>query len=155
MAENGADWASRFEQVNREIIATVVALADDQWSIIVPGEDWTVGVVAHHVGYGHEIIAQWVELLARGGAIEATSQEIDDENAEHARQFASCTKEETIRYLAERGEAAAQIVRGLSDQQLARPGQVRGVAWTAAEMIERVLIGHAQRHRAHVQSALT
>jgi uncharacterized damage-inducible protein DinB len=155
MAENGADWASRFEQANREIIAAVEGLSHDQWTTIVPGEDWTVGVVAHHVGYGHTIIAQWAEVLAGGGAIQATSQEIDDENAEHARQFASCTKEETIRYLAERGEVAAQVVRGLSDEQLARPGEFRGVAWTAAEMIERVLIGHAQRHMEHVQSVLS
>jgi uncharacterized damage-inducible protein DinB len=154
MGERGATLASQFDLANRSLIAAVEGLSDDQWTRLVPGEDWTVGVVVHHIGVGHEVISGWLEVLARGEEIQATPEEIDDFNAEHARQYASCTREETIRFLAENGDAASRVVRSLSDEQLACPGRFRGEVWTAADMIERVLIGHPQRHMAHVQSVL-
>jgi len=154
MGERGATLASQFDLVNREVIAAVERLSDDQWTRLVPGENWTVGVVVHHIAEGHKVITRWVQDLASRRPLQPALEEIDDINARHASQSATCTKEETAELLARNGEATLRVVRELSDEQIAGSGPFRGEQWTAADMIERVLIGHPQRHMDHVQSVL-
>jgi hypothetical protein len=49
---------------------------------------------------------------------------LDEMNARHAREFAGCTKPETIALHREGAAAAAAAVRGLSDAELAETGTV-------------------------------
>ena len=55
------------------------------------------------------------------------------------------------------GRAAVEMVRGLSDEQLDRTAPMAfagGAEWSAADVIERVLIGHPVQHGASIQAAL-
>ena len=49
--------AKRFEQANDDVIATVQNCSDEQWRKTCPGEQWSVGVTAHHIGSAHTPIA--------------------------------------------------------------------------------------------------
>ena len=74
---------------------------------------------------------------------------IDAGNAQHARDFANVSREETLEVLRTKGKAAVEAVRGLTDEQLDRTAPMAfagGEVWTAEQVIERVLIGHPMGH---------
>jgi hypothetical protein len=73
-------------------------------------------------------------------------------NAEHAVQHAHTTKAETLALLRQNGAAAAATVRGLGDAELDRVGGSMGM--TAAQMIERILIGHVNDHHGSIRKAV-
>ena len=155
MGERAATLASQFERVNGEVIVAVEGFSGDQWATLVPGENWTVGVVAHHVADGHRLIAGWLRALIDGQALQPPLEQIHDLNAAHAERYAACTKAETLELLRSNGEEAARLVRGLSDEQLAKTAPFRGEQWTADNMIERVLVVHPQRHLTNIRETLS
>ena len=114
----------------------------------------TVGVVAHHVASGHATIGGLVQGFAAGmPAPGITPEMIDGRNAEHAQQYANCSKQETAELLDRNGAAATAIVRRLTDEQLARTGTIFGSDWTTEQVVERILIGHPQGHLAAIRAA--
>ena len=155
MSEQAEALAAQFEVTNREFMEAVEHFTDEQWGTMVPGEDWSAGVVAHHIAASHEIIGGWVRALASGQELRPTLEEVTEINAEHARQHGDCTREETVALSQRGGEDAARLVRGLSDAQLDRGGSFNGRPMTTRQLIERVLIGHPQRHLANIRSAIS
>lgn len=149
-----ADLASQFEQVHRDFIEEVERFTDDQWRVLVPGEDWTVGVVSHHVVDSFGLITGWIRSLADGGVAPYDHAEIDRVNAAHARQHASCTQAETATLARREGADAARLVARLTDAQLDTEGSFQGKPWTSEQMIRRVLIGHTGNHLASIRAAL-
>jgi uncharacterized damage-inducible protein DinB len=155
MSKRGEELANRFEAANREIISTVEKCSDAQWRTRCAGETWSVGVVAHHVAESHAGIARIIQTVAAGQPLpQITTEMIDERNAQHARQHANCTKEETLELLRKNGASAVAAVRGLSDEQLQRSGTLRAGPMTAEQVVERILIGHAQGHLASIRAAI-
>jgi hypothetical protein len=156
MSERARALADRFEHANHELIATVEACSDAAWRAKTTGEDWTVGVVAHHVAEAHRAISGLVELRAKGQPLpNVTMDMIHQGNAAHAKQQANCTKAETLALLRQNGSAALGIVRGLSDAQLDGSAPVLGGApMTLQQVIERILIGHVQDHHSSIRTAI-
>jgi uncharacterized damage-inducible protein DinB len=155
MGQRSQALAEQFEQVNRQITTTIERCSDAQWKTKTSGETWPVGVVAHHVAQSHEGIAGLVRMIASGQqAPPITMEMIDQGNAEHAKQFANVTREETLALIKKNGAAAASAVRGLSDEQLDRSATVLGGPMTAQQVIERILIGHVKGHHDSIQAAV-
>jgi uncharacterized damage-inducible protein DinB len=152
VSERARTLADSFEQANRDLIHTVERLSDAQWKAKTAGEGWSVGVVAHHVAGGHTGIAGFVQKIANGEHVSVDMDAINRGNAEHAIQFAHTTKAETLALLRQNGAAAAAMVRGLGDTQLDRAGGSMGM--TAAQVIERVLIGHVRDHHGSIRQAV-
>jgi uncharacterized damage-inducible protein DinB len=152
MSERARALADRFEQANRELIQTVERLSDGQWKMKTEGEGWTVGVVAHHVAGGHAGISGWVQKIANGEPIAVDMDALHKRNAEHAVQHAHTTKAETLALLRQNGAAATAVVRGLGDAQLDQVGGA--LKMTAAQAIERILIGHVQDHHGSIKKAI-
>jgi uncharacterized protein (TIGR03083 family) len=152
MSERARTLANQFEHENRELIATVERLSDAQWKAKTAGEGWSVGVVAHHVAGGHQGVAGLVQKIANGESFSFDMAMVHKGNAEHAVQFARVTKAETLALLRQNGAAAAATVRGLDDAQLDRVGGSMGM--TAAQAIERILIGHVQDHHGSIREAI-
>ena len=77
-----------------------------------------------------------------------TPQMLDEMNAQHSKEFASCTKSETVALLRTGAAEAAEAVRTLSDAELTQSGTVfRGNALMSAEdMVQRALLGHIDEH---------
>ena len=95
-------------------------------------------------------IAAWQPLPQR------TPEMIDQANAQHAKEYANCTKEETLDLLRKNGATAASIVRGLSDGDLQRSGTLSGGRqMTGEQVIENILIGHPKSHLASIQAAIS
>jgi hypothetical protein len=73
---------------------------------------------------------------------------IDEMNARHARDAAHCTRAETIALLEKGAAAAATVIRGLSDDQLARSGAALTDVppMTAEQLITAGLLAHIDEH---------
>ena len=154
MSERAAELASQFEQTHRDFVEEVERLTDDEWQTLVPGEGWTVGVVAHHVVDSFGLIAGWIEDLARGEEAVYDHDAVDAHNAEHAREYAGCTQSETADAARRGGADMVRLVASLSDAQLDTVGIFNGNPRTPTQLIERVLIGHTKNHLGSIRSVL-
>jgi uncharacterized damage-inducible protein DinB len=155
MGERAQTLAEAFQRANEELIATVERCSDAGWAATTPGEGWTVAATAHHVAGGHQTITGLVQTIVQNLPRQPLSMDlINQMNAQHAEEFAHCSKEETLTLLRTNGTAAAQMVRGLSDEQLDQQADLLGGTWTVQRVIEAILIGHVQQHLASIRAAL-
>ena len=155
MSERARILAEQLEQANRDLIHTVEGLSDTQWRAKTPGDGRTVGVVAHHVAASHKSVAGLVGAIAHGQVVPTITMEmIHEGNATHATQHANCTKAETVALLRQNGAAAVATVRGLSETELDRTATFPMGTMTAAQVIERILTGHANDHHGTIRRAI-
>jgi hypothetical protein len=88
-------------------------------------EKWTVAATAHHVPATYEPITHIIKTIAAGKTLpHFTRQMLDEMNAQHAKEFAGCTKQDTITLHQKGAATAAAAVRDLSDAELAKTGTV-------------------------------
>jgi uncharacterized damage-inducible protein DinB len=148
MASKGQALAEQFEQTNTELIRTVERLTPAQWQKTCAAEGWTVAATVRHVGGGYGAISGMVQALANGKALPPFSMDdLDKANAQAAKQNANCTKDECLSELRQGGVAAASMLKGLSDEHLARTGTITGGRQMTAEQVAQfILIGHPQEH---------
>jgi hypothetical protein len=73
---------------------------------------------------------------------------LDDMNARHAKEYANCTKAETLELLRRGAAVAAARVRALSDEDLAksRPLGPGGPPMIVEALIAAGLLGHIDDH---------
>jgi hypothetical protein len=149
MGAKGETLAKQFEAKAQEAAAAIEKLSDADWKKVTEAEKWTVGVTAHHVAGAHEQIAGIVKTIASGQAMpHFTMDMLDAPNAKHAQEFANVTKADTLALHTKGVAAAAAVVRGLSDDQLAKSGTVLAGAppMSAEQIVTGVLINHIDDH---------
>jgi DinB superfamily len=141
--------AKQFEAKTQEAAAILENLSDADWMKVTEAEKWPVGVTAHHLASALEAVAGIVSTIAAGQSRgHFTRAMLDEMNARHAQEHAHCTKAETLALLKRGGAAAAAVVRGLHDEQLATSGTVFTDAppMSAEQLIISGLIGHIEAH---------
>ena len=157
MGAQAESLAKKYEAKAAELTATIQKLSDADWKKVTAAEKWPVGVTAHHVAGGHEPISGIVKTLASGQSIPGfTLPMLHELNAKHAKEFAGCTKAETLA-LHEKGvKAAAAVVRSLGDADLDKSGTVlTGIpAMTAQQAIEGILINHIDDHMGSIRKTV-
>jgi len=157
MGAKGEALAKQFEAKVDEAIALFERLSDADWKKTTGAEKWTVAVAAHHIGRSYEPITHIIKTIAAGQTLPpVTPQMLDEMNAQHAKEFAACTKPETIALHKKGAAAAAAAVRGLSDSELAKTGTVfAGMpAMSAEEMVKRALLGHIDEHFGSIRKTI-
>jgi hypothetical protein len=141
--------AGQFEARAREAMATLGRLGEADWKKVTAAEKWSVGVTAHHLAGALEPVSRMVGAVAAGQPLgEFTPDMLDRMNAQHAKDHASCTKAETIALLEGGAAAAIAVIRGLSDDQLAKSGMVfTGLPpMTVEQLITAGLLNHIDEH---------
>lgn len=157
MGARAETLAKQFEAKAAEMTKAIGALSDADWKKKTASEQWSVGVTAHHVAGGHEGIASIVRSVAAGQSIPGfTLEKLHEGNAKHAREFAGCTKAETLALHEKGAAAAAATVRALSDAELDRSATVitGAPAMTAQQVIENILINHIGEHLGSIRKTL-
>ena len=158
MSARAQALAQRFEQANAELANLIESCSDSQWRAVCQGEQWSVGVTAHHIAYDQAHIVEWFQAIAAGLPQPPPAEGgLDAATARHAAQFADCTREETLTLLRRDGELAAGAVRALTDEQLDRmslPTADGRPPRTAGQVVERILIGHVLGHGASIRAAI-
>jgi uncharacterized damage-inducible protein DinB len=157
MGAKGEAFARQFEAKVGEASALLEKLTDADWKKTTAAEKWTVGVTAHHIASAYEPVTHIIKTIAAGQALpHFTPQMLDEMNAQHARDFAGCTKAETIALHKRGAAAAAAAVRGLSDAELAKAGTVfTGMPpMSAEEMVKRALLDHVDEHFGSIRKTI-
>ena len=149
--------AKQFEAKAQEATQVLEKLSDADWKKVTEAEKWSVGVTAHHVAGAHEPIANIVKTVAAGQSIPGfTMDMLHEMNAKHAKDFANCTKAETIALHKQGAATAAAVIRGLNDDQLGKSGTVlTGMpAMTAEQAITGILIDHIDDHYGSIKKTI-
>jgi hypothetical protein len=149
MGAKGEALAKQIEAKANEATAVIEKLTDADWKKVTEAEKWTVGVTVHHLAGGLEAVAGIITGIVAGHAPgNFTMGMLDQMNAQHAKEHANCTKAETAALLKKGSATAAAVVRGLSDDQLAKSGIVFTEAppMTAEHLVQRGLISHIDEH---------
>jgi hypothetical protein len=156
VSERAGALADDFATANQEAVAFTDSCTDAQWGAIVPGEEWPVGVVLHHIAEGHRNGLAWLELMAQGEAVTDTAAGIDQKNVEHAARASAISRGETARLLKENGAQLEALLRRLSDDQLdatAPFGPADGRAMPVSALAA-VAARHVREHLGHARAAV-
>jgi hypothetical protein len=154
--ERAAVFGDDFAAANAEAIAFARSCSEAQWQSVVPGEEWTVGVVVHHIAEGHADVLGWLEAMVQGQAVTETIDDIDGQNVEHAERTSSIGIAETVDLLQANGDRIEAFLRGLTAEQLAQTapfGPAGGRPLPVSDMAE-VPTSHMVDHLAHARRAV-
>jgi hypothetical protein len=150
--------ARQFEEKARAAVATLEKLGDAEWKRVTTAEKWTVGVTAHHLAGGLEVVAGIVTGIVSGAPPRGdfTRAMLDEMNAQHAKEHADCTRAETLTLFQKGAAKAFAVVQGLSDDQLAKSGTVFTDAppMTAEQLIMLGLVGHIDDHMGSIRKTI-
>jgi hypothetical protein len=157
MGAKAESLAKQFEAKVQEATALIEKLTDTDWKKVTSAEQWPVGVVAHHVAMGHEGISRIVKTVASGQPMpHFTLEMLHQMNATHAKEYANCTKAETVALHKKNAATAATVVRGLSDAELAKSGKALAdaPAMSVESMVSGILINHIDEHFGSIRKTL-
>jgi DinB superfamily len=150
--------AKQFETKVQEATAVLDKVSEGDWKKVTSAEKWPVCVVAHHIAMGHQGIAGLIKSAASGQHKPSFgSTELDQMNAQHAKDFANVGKAETVALHKTNAATAATMVRGLDDAALARSAEpLKGMsAMTTEQMIKAILIGHIDEHVGSIRKTVS
>jgi hypothetical protein len=156
-----AQLAEQYEAAHDEFFSLVEALSPDQWQLVgknfpqrINDEDEgrPVGIIAHHVATNGDWIMERIQTMLAGGPLAPVNTRAI--NAEHARNHAGVTKDEVLRLLRASKPRIANAVRSIPDNQLDIERSTPAGPMSAAQRVERVLIGHMKQHRGSIEAAI-
>jgi hypothetical protein len=156
VSERADALAADFARANEEALAFARSCTDEQWARNVPGEEWTVGVVLHHIAEGHAHGVEWLGEMASGRGVSETAEEIDRDNAAHAAWAGSVGPAETVALLQTNGSRLEETLRGLSDEELDRSaafGPAGGRSFPTVELAA-VPARHTREHLSHARGTV-
>ena len=157
MGAKGEALAKQFEAKAQEATAVMEKLSDADWKKVTAAEKWSVAVTAHHVAMAHEGIAGIIKTVGSGQSMpNFTMDMLNEMNAKHATEFAGVTKADTVALHKKNAAAAAAVVRGLSDDQLAKSGKVLAEAppMSAEQIVTGILINHIDDHYGSIRKTV-
>lgn len=156
-ATQAEQLALQFEGITNELITTIEGCTDEQLRLTTTREQWPVVVVAHHLAVTYGSLAQLLTGLAADETFRAeiSTEQLDERNARHAREYASVGKQETLDRLRENRSAFLAQIRNLDDAQLNRTaGIVGGNEMAVNQMIEGAGIYHTADHLESIRETL-
>lgn len=149
--------AERLATFSNEIIAWLEQCSDEAWQTTC-SEDWSLGVVARHIGAGHYGgVMEMTKMIVAGQPLpELTPDELIRTANDHAREHAHCTKAEVLALLRENGAALQKYAAGLSEEDLHRKTNIKilGGELTAGQFMEAVVLQSAGEHFTSMKTAL-
>lgn len=151
-----ADYIADITSVNDAISGAIRTCSAEQWSRQTEAEAWSVGVVAHHACGVQQFFATVFEAHATNAPIPTISgEDVDANNAAHAREFANVTQDATLACLTQSSTALLSAIEKLSPDQIASVvGTIGGFEMTCAQILEFALIAHLQEHLESIQTTV-
>src|SRR5262249_22483729 len=140
-----AELAAQLRTTVERFIVLVELIGSERWAA-PRGERWSLGKEAEHVAEAMAAHA-WVVRLSVGEP--AGRPASVDKTTVTARGSA----EQVVETLRLAADSSARLVESLTDEQLALPAQPTR-SRSVGKAIERVLIGHVERHRVEIARGL-
>jgi uncharacterized damage-inducible protein DinB len=157
MSEQIEQLNAQFRSLNDDVINAVEECTDEQWHSETAAENWTVAALAHHIATVNSGFAGMVERLAAGDTYtpNISMDKIHEENAKHAREYASVGKTVVLDELRSGGSAVVAALEKLNDEDLDRhAGLFGGNPLTVGQVFEYVVIGHTAEHCGSMKATL-
>ena len=157
MGAKSEELARQFEAKSRAALATLEKLSEADWKKVTEAEKWSVGVTAHHLASVLEAVSGMIKaVVAKQAPGDLSMELIDGMNAQHAKDFAACTRAETIELHRKGSATAAATIRGLSDADLATGGTVlKGLPpMTVEQLIAAGLLAHIDDHYGSIRKTV-
>lgn len=161
MSSRSEALAARIEEGAKGLATFAQGLSDSEWKTPVPGgsgrDSRPVGVAVHHVASVYPVEIDLARAIGAGNPVDVTWDAVADMNAKHAQDNANVSKADAIALLNKNSKAAADAVRGFTDEQLdtAAPfGLSFGAPVTAQFVLEDHAVRHSWHHLARIRSAL-
>ncbi len=161
MSQRAEALAARIEEGAAGLAAFAEGLSDTDWNTPVPGsgrDSRAVGIAVHHVASVYPIEVDLARAIGSGKAVTDVPWEgVADMNAKHAQDNADVTKADALDLLRKNSKAAADAVRGFTDEQLdtAAPFSLSfGAPVTAQFVLEDHAVRHSWHHLARIKSAI-
>ena len=108
--------AEEIMDANAELVAFIETCSDQEWKSMCRGERWSIGVVAHHIAWGHERAAVWIRSICNGIPIPGSPQAHHASNAVKAAQVVGISRDE-VAFLAHRNaDQLVALFRSLADE---------------------------------------
>jgi hypothetical protein len=157
-----AQLAEQYETAHDEFVSLVESLSEEQWHLTgknyprrIGDEDEgrQVGVIAYHVATNGDWIVQRIQTMLAGGPLAPVNMR--DINAKEARAHATVKKDEVLRLMRASRSRIADAVRAIPDNQLDVQRETPAGPMSAAQRVERVLIGHMKQHHGSIEAAIT
>jgi DinB superfamily len=149
MSQRAEALAKRLEQGAAALADYADGLSDAEWSMHIPKDGRSVGVIIHHVASMYPIEIQLAQTLAAAKPIAGVTWDgVAGINAKHAHEHKAVGKTETLDLLRRNSKAAADAIRAFSDEQLdaAAPVSLNADAPLSAQFFVE---DHAVRHSFH------
>jgi hypothetical protein len=145
--------AEEIADANAEFLAFVETCSDEEWRAVCRAERWRMAVVAHHIAWGHERAASWINSIRNGIPIRESPEERNASNRVRAAQVAGIKRDEVI-FLARRNvERLIAVLRSLTEEDFNRtapfgPSRGRPIS------IDALGRGHLDGHLASMRATL-
>jgi hypothetical protein len=151
-----ASYAAAITVVNDDLIAAIESCSDEQWRRVTSAEQWPVAVVAHHACAVQQAFASILGALETGAPVpDFSADDVEMNNARHAKLFADVSHEETLRCLRRHSVALSEAARRLpADRITTVAGTFGGFEMTVAQLLEFAVIAHLQEHLASIRETL-
>lgn len=145
--------AEEIADANAELIAFVQSCSDQEWRAICRAERWRIAVVAHHIAWGHERAAEWINAIRGGRPIPGSTQSHNASNAIKATQVAGISRDEVVFLARRNGERLVAVLRSLTDEDFEQAVSF-GPAGGRPLAIEGLGRSHLDRHLASMRATL-
>ncbi|CAN5511909.1 hypothetical protein BH09CHL1_BH09CHL1_19320 [soil metagenome] len=149
--------SGRYQELFDDVIATVGGVTDEQWSTVTGEEQWSLGVVTHHLAVTQGVFVSFLETITSGtGELPSpTMDQIHAGNAQHAHDFANVTKAETLELLNTNTPKAIELINTLRDDQLETyAATFAGYEMNVGGVVEMIGIGHPTGHFESIKATL-
>ncbi len=163
MSDHAHELAAQFRQVNAEVIQLAQECSPQDWGRMVPHEDRSVAYLIDHIawGYGAERKALVANLRGQSPPLAPdemphtwTREELDALNARRREANPYPEQQAAAARLRTEGEAMAQFIAGLSEEELGRTVTYGPLVMPAAAFIARIVIGHPGMHLPGIRQEL-
>jgi len=158
MSQRAEALAKRLEQGAAALADYADGLSDAEWSMHIPKDGRSVGVIVHHVASMYPIEVQLAQTLAAAKPIAGVTWDaVAGINAKHAHEHKAVGKTETLDLLRRNSKAAADAIRAFSDEQLdaAAPVSLNADAPLSAQFfVEDHAVRHSFHHLSRIRAAV-
>lgn len=151
----GATRAQEMIDANAEFVAFVATCTDDDWGRVCAAEGWPVGVVAHHIAWGHAVAAGWIRTIRSGKDVPGSPQTHDAGNEAKAAEMAGVSRDEVIRIADRNLNELTALLRSLTEEDLEKSatfGPAGGVNMSVDNLAGAR--GHLDRHLRSIRAAV-
>ncbi len=157
MSAQAQALAERFERELAALIEAVEACQDEQLAGRCADTGWAGLVQVDHLAAAEAFVTDRLQAIVAGHrAPPLPRATIEAANDQRALEAATVSKEAALAALRENGARTADFIRGLSDEQLERRGEivVELGEKSVREWIEVLSIGEIERHGGALRQAI-